>query len=352
MRRQSFFSQAFKDQTMKRETEQRSVSAGNGRKTRQHPFYKRVLSLLLCMSLAGSNLSPALAEELTLDFGGEDNNITLQMDSDEVSKLQNQENDGLYVEKSSPESEMQSEGPEAHTLYAETESERITERDAVPSGGAETEPAADDQDEPEKDQLIADETEADPDFFDETEPDTELMAEDTEAVLYEAGVLFFEGKDYTVSLTYGSNAEIPAGARLKVTEIRRRREVNSYKEEAAQALELDSSEDIRKARFFDITIIDSEGLEIQPAAEVNVNIELRDAVVDNTSVDVLHFHDEEDRTTEILTDVNVDNFSAAPVTDYADCGSDTASGWSWVHRHTALNEIQHPCALDLLNERG
>ena len=88
------------------------------------------------------------------------------------------------------------------------------------------------------------------------------------------GTLTARGSDYTVTLAYSAEAEIPANAVLEVTEIENGTAAyKKYLEQAKAAMGLDKDQVLPKeqARFFDIRIM-ADGKEVQPAANVSVNI--------------------------------------------------------------------------------
>ena len=89
-----------------------------------------------------------------------------------------------------------------------------------------------------------------------------------------SGTLTSRGSDYTVTLAYGADAKIPANAKLAVSEIENgTKEYKKYLKQAKAAMGLDEDQELLKeqARFFDIKIM-TDGKEVQPAANVNVNI--------------------------------------------------------------------------------
>ena len=130
---------------------------------------------------------------------------------------------------------------------------------------------------------------------------------------FEAGELVYPGedygKDYTVSLSYDADAKIPAGAELRVREIEKDTdEYNSYLESTQSAVE----KGVADARFFDITIVakkDGEEVEVQPQAQVRVNISYKEAIEvaaeDNGEIQAIHF-DEEKEEPDVL-DVETDD---------------------------------------------
>ena len=103
----------------------------------------------------------------------------------------------------------------------------------------------------------------------------------------EKKVLASDGHNYKITLTYGPEAGIPADAELAVEEILPdSEEYQAYLEMAEASVE---NEMVSFARFFDITIL-SGGVEIQPAAQVEVKIELADEL--DESAKAVHFGDE------------------------------------------------------------
>ncbi len=82
--------------------------------------------------------------------------------------------------------------------------------------------------------------------------------------------LSFEGEDYTVTVRYTDAALIPAGSTLTAYELLPgTEEYESYLSRSREAL---AGYEMGEARLFDITILDENGAEIQPATEVQVNI--------------------------------------------------------------------------------
>ena len=119
-------------------------------------------------------------------------------------------------------------------------------------------------------------------------------------------VLIYDGEDYHVRLTYDSNSGIPEDAKLYVSEIDpESEEYELYLAQAKAALGLDDSATLKKnyARFFDITIQDKDGNEIQPDNQVKVEIIYDQPVVDvndeNVNASVLHF--DEKKNAEVLS---------------------------------------------------
>ena len=110
-------------------------------------------------------------------------------------------------------------------------------------------------------------------------------------------VITADGEDYIITVTYGPEAGIPDGAKLKAREIKKETdEYTRYLERALEALHgtRDASDAFQRyqvalARFFDISIM-WEGNEIEPLAPVSVTIAYAGKVMDFTQdVSVVHF---------------------------------------------------------------
>ena len=107
----------------------------------------------------------------------------------------------------------------------------------------------------------------------------------TEAI--ETRYIAADGTTWNISVGYGKEAEIPAGASLAVSEVVGE-DAEAYLAQTAEALR--GKETITLARFFDITILDSEGQEVQPKAAVEVKAVLADGTQD--TVKAVHFAEE------------------------------------------------------------
>ena len=137
---------------------------------------------------------------------------------------------------------------------------------------------------------------------------TEVAEEVPAEVTYSAGKLEFNGddygKDYSVTLTYDADAEIPADAQLKVTEIEKDKEQEKYEaylKEANAAVE----NSVTDARFFDIKIMVGDE-EIQPKSAVKVNISYKEAieVEEKAEVQAVHFDEEKDEPVPVEIETN------------------------------------------------
>ena len=102
----------------------------------------------------------------------------------------------------------------------------------------------------------------------------------------------------SVKMFFTADAQIPEDARLSVTEIPQdSEEYKAYLESAKGAVSSETAEDggqkigVNYARFFDIKILDAEGNEIEPEAQVVVKIDYDKAenITEDTGVQMVHF---------------------------------------------------------------
>ena len=119
------------------------------------------------------------------------------------------------------------------------------------------------------------------------------------------GVLTAEGADYRITVTYTDEAEIPNGSTLEVREIKEgTSEYNQYEEQTSKIVYAEGDEtavdhdpekhSVSFARFFDISIIDKDGNEIEPKATVETKIEAGGINQIEGDVNIIHFKDHED----------------------------------------------------------
>ena len=119
------------------------------------------------------------------------------------------------------------------------------------------------------------------------------------------GVLTAEGADYRITVTYTDEAEIPNGSTLEVREIKEgTSEYNRYEEQTSKIVYAEGDEtavdhdpekhSVSFARFFDISIIDKDGNEIEPKATVETKIEAGGINQIEGDVNIIHFKDHED----------------------------------------------------------
>ncbi|MBO4888843.1 MAG: hypothetical protein J5589_11110, partial [Firmicutes bacterium] len=176
---------------------------------------------------------------------------------------------------------------------------------------------ADKVDEDEKDEQDEEDETEQP--LEEEEESSFVEETQEETSSFTAGSLSYEGSDYSITVTYGAEARIPADAGLKVFEITEDfPEYSYYLASAAAAIE-ESSEMSFAARFFDISIVNSEEKEISPASDVAVEICYRtpEYVSEGDTADVVHFDDETgdpeivpvDSSSDDMVQFNTDGFS-------------------------------------------
>ncbi len=114
-----------------------------------------------------------------------------------------------------------------------------------------------------------------------------------EAQTAEPKTLTSEGADYTVTVSYTDEAQIPDNAELTVREIEKdTEEYASYLEQAKGAVE--NTKSVNEARFFDITIV-ADGEKVEPQAPVSVQINF--AGIEQTSTDdtqLLHYKESDE----------------------------------------------------------
>ena len=108
------------------------------------------------------------------------------------------------------------------------------------------------------------------------------------------GQLVYEGADFTVTVTCGPEAALPAGTTLDVREFPRDSlEYLSYNAQAAEKLSENWDEVTDFARYFDITFL-LDGEPVEPAAPVDVQIAFADAIPAeaDTELQAIHFAEE------------------------------------------------------------
>ena len=108
-------------------------------------------------------------------------------------------------------------------------------------------------------------------------------------------VLTADGETYTVTVSYTEEANLPADVSLKVEEITNKEEYEGYKSQVEEEILDSESKKVTAARFFDITLMDSEGNELHPEKAVTVVIETKDTWKENEEVQVCHFDQEQEK---------------------------------------------------------
>jgi LPXTG-motif cell wall-anchored protein len=110
-----------------------------------------------------------------------------------------------------------------------------------------------------------------------------------------SGDLLVEGEDYTITVSYTEEANLPADVSLKVEEITNKEEFEGYKSQVEEEILDPESQKVTAARFFDITLLDSEGNELHPEKAVTVVIETKDTLKENEELQVCHFDQEQEK---------------------------------------------------------
>ena len=132
----------------------------------------------------------------------------------------------------------------------------------------------------------------------EAAEELELITEDTQLV--------FEGEDYLVYADFGASAKLPVGVVLDVKEITKEEEPELYEEYYNKAQskmqdEYDENTKLSFAKFYDIAF-KYEDKEIEPAGEVKVRIEYKEAfeIPTETTLDAVHFDKNDEENTKVL----------------------------------------------------
>ena len=113
----------------------------------------------------------------------------------------------------------------------------------------------------------------------------------------EPKTLTSKGTDYTVTVSYTDDAQIPDKAELAVREIEKdSEEYASYLEQAKGAV--DENKFVNEARFFDITIL-ADGKKVEPRVPVNVQITFTGIEQTNTD-DTQLLHYKEGKKVEVM----------------------------------------------------
>ena len=148
--------------------------------------------------------------------------------------------------------------------------------------------------------------------------------------------LTFEGPDYTVSVRYGADAELPEGVVLEVSEIPGDSgEYQNYLSQTSAAMEAAGQTDtVVFARFFDIRfLLDGEALE--PAAPVEVTITYAEAVEtdEDSNCQAVHFAEEGTEILDVTTQQQEDGSTSF---------THTQSGFSVVGDVVTVSAAKNP----------
>lgn len=110
-----------------------------------------------------------------------------------------------------------------------------------------------------------------------------------------------KGKDYTIHVTFGEEAQLPTGVELKVEEIKQgSTEYQNYYKQAEEALPEDQG--LMFCRFFDVSFI-ADGKKVEPKASVDVAIAYEESVPQEKGVETNAIHFAEDGIEVIPADV-------------------------------------------------
>ena len=148
---------------------------------------------------------------------------------------------------------------------------------------------------------------------------------------FDGGALTGSGNKYKITVKYDDSAEIPDGTKLKVSEIGdTSKDYDKYLEETEKLVGYESGS-LSYARFFDISILDKDGKEVQPAdgAYVSVDVSLDDANKD-AELQVVHFG-EKSEVLDAETKGNTVSFETSGFSVYAivDAPSTPFEGAGW-----------------------
>ncbi len=126
-------------------------------------------------------------------------------------------------------------------------------------------------------------------------------------------VLVSDGQNVTVTVDCKAEAGVPEDAQLEIREIKQTESVyDDYLNDAKDTLGV-KEEEITYVRFFDITILDADGNEIQPAIPVDVKIVLGDKTEttnEENAPQVLHYAQEKTEVVESTTEGDTVTFEA------------------------------------------
>ncbi len=137
-------------------------------------------------------------------------------------------------------------------------------------------------------------------------------------------VLVSDGQNVTITVDCKAEAGVPADAQLQVREIKQTEEAyDGYLNDAKDAIDLEKKQ-ITFVRFFDITILDANGNEIQPTAAVDVKIVMSDAAQadEENAPQVLHYGEENTELVDSVTEGDTVSFEANGFSVYGIVGTE------------------------------
>ncbi|MBQ7245356.1 MAG: BspA family leucine-rich repeat surface protein [Firmicutes bacterium] len=302
---------------------------------------KKLFSILLCIALiAGNFVSAGFVSAEDVAPGGQPEQPEQQAQDDESAEQdaeqqevgENQEAQSQELSQQNEPSEQQSEDVEQVNPQGgqNNSTDDENDKDVEPGTEGEVQENVEAGAEGEDEQIVELGTEGEvkqdvePKTEDEVKQNVEAGAEDevqenvepgTEGEVqenFEAGTLTIEENEYSVTLTYGADAKIPSDATLSVQEISNKTaEYEKYLAEAATKVFEEEDTDattLPYARFFDITILDAEGETVEPAAPVQVTIDLKDQILATEDVEfaAVHFVEEENEASSETTIVETE----------------------------------------------
>lgn len=138
------------------------------------------------------------------------------------------------------------------------------------------------------------------------------------------------GETYEITVTYDADAQIPEGAELHVSEIETgTSNYDFYLENSALKLGFENN-NVRFARFFEITISDKDGEKVEPKTPVQVKIEYKDAVEigKDDALNIVHFAEEGTEIIEPVVSDDVWNFETNSFSVYGTIVAEASEDYS------------------------
>ena len=118
--------------------------------------------------------------------------------------------------------------------------------------------------------------------------------------------LVYKGEDYVVYADFDASAKLPEGVELRVKEITKESDPETYDAYYEKALsemqdKYDENTELSFARFYDIAFI-VDNKEVEPSSDVKIRIEYDDAVdiEKDTTVDTIHFDKEDEEKVDVI----------------------------------------------------
>lgn len=131
-----------------------------------------------------------------------------------------------------------------------------------------------------------------------------------------------DGLTYKITVEYDSNSGFPEDAEIRASEVpMSAKDYREYLDQTASALRTSVSA-ITYTKMFDISIVDTNGVEYQPNDDVTVTVTLLDQEAESVSnLRVVHFADKPEEVVDAITDKNsvtfdTDGFSLFSLSDF------------------------------------